>query len=75
MQWSKWLPGARALVLLRRVGKALEEANDLERERLSLEFPAWRGKGSKKGPKIVEIGVADPKEWNSKWRKDQGLED
>jgi len=69
----KFFAELRVLGFLRRICRALEEANDLERQRIALEFPAWaKTKGiAARAPKLTEFGVADPKEWNARWDQEQ----
>ena len=60
----------RVVVLLRRIARALEAANELSRDRLALEYPEWTRTHPKHRPrrtKLVEVGVADVADWNKKW--------
>ena len=69
----KWFPGLRAIACLRRIAVALEDANELHRQRLSLEFPAWRASGRSSGrnsgrtAKLAEVSVAQARDWNERW--------
>ena len=72
----KWFSDLRALVLLRRIAKALEAANDLERERMCLEFEEYRRKLKPKArnPRMTEVSHPTNKEWNERWGKRQETE-
>lgn len=55
---------------MRRIAKALEESNQLGRERLALEYPEWgRRKGLRRSPKIADLGVVELEDLNRGWRE------
>lgn len=67
----KWFPEFRALALLRRIAKGIEESNRLNRARLELEHPEWarESRTARKPPKIVDFGVSTAEDFNEGWTK------
>jgi hypothetical protein len=67
----KWFPEFRALALLRRIAKAIEESNRLAQARLECEHPEWaRAAGVKrKPPKVVDFGVSTAEDFNEGWKR------
>jgi hypothetical protein len=63
----KWFPELRMLAFLRRIARALEESNELQRTRLKMEFPAWRERPK---PRKVEISVPTAAQWNERHRRE-----
>lgn len=69
----KLFPGLRTIALLRRIAKALEASNQLNRERMSLEFPDY----ARKQPKVrkirqTEITRPTIEDWNESYRQRHG---
>ena len=72
----KWFTDLRSAAMLRRIAKALEAANELERERMSLEFEEYRRKIKPKArnPRMTEVSHPTNREWNERWDKKQEAE-
>jgi hypothetical protein len=56
----------RALVMLRRIARALEAQNALLQERMSLDYPGWARthKTAPKPSKLADFSVPTVEEWN-----------
>jgi hypothetical protein len=54
-------PELRSLVYLRRIARALEEANQMGRDRVARPVR----------PKLAEMGIASAKDLNERWRQEQ----
>ena len=70
----KWFAGIRAIALLRRIARALEESNELQRIRTLQEFPDARSHIRAKRGKVrqTEIIHPTPQDWNEAWAKQNG---
>ena len=60
-QGVKWFPELRALALLRRIARALEESNRMEQDRRERPRKA----------RLTEISTATAADFNERWRVDQ----
>lgn len=58
----------RLLATLRRIAKALEEANRIERAKLTGEVAHRLGE-KRRAPKVADFSVATPEDWNKRWRE------
>lgn len=56
----------RVAATLRRIAKAIEEANRIARERMGLEFPPGRS------VKHFEISTPTAEQWNDRYREKRG---
>jgi hypothetical protein len=66
-------PSLRVVALLRRIAKALERANAINEERVRMEFPnSPSAKRLAKTPRHTEFSVADPAEWNKRYKESRG---
>ena len=68
MKFFGWL---RALGFLRRIARALEEANALKRKRMELEFEEYAREVKSKGRKTRKLDISHPttEEWNENYRE------
>lgn len=67
----------RALALLRRIARTLEQQTALAQARLELDYPGWErrlelsaGKPKRRAARMVDFSVPTPAEWNDQWEKD-----
>jgi hypothetical protein len=63
----KWFPGLRAVACLRRIAVALEEANELQRQWMAMQYPAWRASAAGRKTRLAEVSVARVSDWNERW--------
>ena len=68
----KWFSDIRVLVFLRRIAKALEERNRLERIRLATDHPELAREigAQRKRSKPVEFSVATAEDYNERWKNE-----
>lgn len=60
----------RSVVLLRRIARALEERNRIERERFMMEYPPRPPEIRRRG-KVKEVFTASIEQQNELWRENQ----
>ena len=65
---AKMFPGLRSVAWLKRIALALEEANEIQRERMALAYPEYARK-HRKAPRKTEISTPTVEQWNSEWER------